>query len=379
MNKYSTLWINVNRKCNLQCSWCYSKNTSLINNDEISLDLAKRIVNLAKELNINHISLIGGEPTLYTYIYDIIKYITTNTISVGIITNGLKLANKKNVQKLIDAGLDSVNISIKGYSNKNYYQNTGVKGYNTALIAIRNLSQFNINYCVSMVLNGENIDDFLLMVKDAVDYGAKSFYFSFEFNFDFKKYNTDDFYKNIFILIETFSKKYDELNNITDGNFILHQTFPLCIWDNNLLEKMNKNNQLSTTCQLLQQNGLIFDTKGELILCNALYDYPIGKYNFDFKNSFELQNFVNSKKQNTIFQKLLSYPSKECMNCDLWNKCGGGCISNWLHFSLHELIKQFKIYKNSDKKHTDNQGIVSVNHEEVERLKNTRKSKPIEM
>ena len=177
MNKYSTLWINVNRKCNLQCSWCYSKNTSLINNDEISLDLAKRIVNLAKELNINHISLIGGEPTLYTYIYDIIKYITTNTISVGIITNGLKLANKKNVQKLIDAGLDSVNISIKGYSNKNYYQNTGVKGYNTALIAIRNLSQFNINYCVSMVLNGENIDDFLLMVKDAVDYGAKYFYF----------------------------------------------------------------------------------------------------------------------------------------------------------------------------------------------------------
>lgn len=345
MNTICNLWITVNKKCNLNCKWCYSKNTSLMNKEEMSPNLGKRIIDLASELNISHVSIIGGEPTLYSGIIELVNYASLNCITPGIITNGIALSNSEFLLNLKENGLSSVNISMKGHSEAEYHNNTGYKEYNVVLKAIKNLSDLDLNYTVSTVINNENIDNLTSVIKDAIKYGAHSFYFSFEFNFDSFEYNTNDFFKFVFKSIQKFSEQYETINELTNGNFILHQTFPLCLWNKQLIDKMNQKGQLSTSCQLLQKSGLVFDTNGDLLLCNALYDYPIGNFDRDFKNKKELYNFLNSKENQRVYKSLLSYPSEKCECCDMWIRCGGGCISNWLHYNFEQLIENFETFK----------------------------------
>ena len=46
-------------------------------------------------------------------------------------------------------------------------------------------------------------------------------------------------------------------------------------------ERLVEKKQISTVCQLQQRSGLIFGTNGELLVCNSLFDFPIGeKYIF---------------------------------------------------------------------------------------------------
>ena len=46
--KLTTCWLNINRCCNLRCEWCYAKNTGFDPYSNISLDDAKKTINLSK-------------------------------------------------------------------------------------------------------------------------------------------------------------------------------------------------------------------------------------------------------------------------------------------------------------------------------------------
>ena len=147
-------------------------------------------------------------------------------------------------------------------------------------------------------------------------------------------------------MIDDFCDNYEELCRITKGNFVLHQTFPICIWKDSIIRNMQKNNQIYSSCQLLQKSGIIFDTNGNLIPCNALYDFVIGEYGKDFENSDSLQEYLNSNDICDFYKKISTYPSEECIDCRNWDVCGGGCISNWLNYDFETLIAKFNEYNN---------------------------------
>ena len=239
---------------------------------------------------------------------------------------------------------------MKGFSSDSFEMATGSKKYRDVLIAIKNLSVSNIANSVSMVLNHNNINYFLYGVQDSMDAGAENFYFSFEFDFpeiDNKGSNDFDFEKNVFMLIDGFCRQYDELCTITSGKFILHESFPLCIWPQDVIATMRQRHQIHTICQVLERSGILFDTNGDLIVCNAMYEYPIGQYKKDFSNGEELGAYLSDEKIDYIYKRLSAIPSQKCMSCDLLMSCGGGCISNWTHFSLDELLNRYRQRKNN--------------------------------
>lgn len=343
MDFEKNVWLTVNRQCNLRCSWCYARNTAFSNEKDISLEKAFNIIDMVKSLNIKHISLIGGEPTLYNHLSEIIKYSKNKNIKCGIVTNGIRLANYEYLCELKRVGLDGVGMSLKGYSSESFKGLTGVDLYDTSLQAIENLSNIDIPFTVSMVIDKNNYLFFLKGIRDAKIAGASSFYLSFEFDFDLSNDNFD--FISLFKMIDAFAEKYDKLCEITNDNFVLHQTLPLCIWDDNLIDRMNKKNQLFTSCQLLQKSGIVFDTNGNIIPCNALYDYILGENLIDFFDADSLKDFMQSEYITDFYKKIATIPSEKCLHCAKWSICGGGCVSNWLHYDLEMLMTKFNEYR----------------------------------
>ena len=273
--------------------------------------------------------------------------LSENGMQPNLITNGLALADADYLNSLISAGLRSVDISLKGWSQESYVQNTGSRAYEKVLDAIENVVKSPIESVISFVISCENVDYFFPAVVDARTRGAKFFYFSFEHDFfplESDAQPPSDLHKT-FRMLDRFAAQYEELHSITGGSFQLHQSYPTCIWDRSLLETMAGRGQLSTSCQLLEQSGIIFDTSGAIIPCNCMYQVPFGKLGVDFTGRDDFVSFWESEKVRRIFRYFIALPSGTCSTCGEWSHCKGGCIGNWFEYTHQELLEEYRRYR----------------------------------
>ncbi len=121
-----TICIRVTTRCNMKCKHCWAEKlskTTDIDPNEL-LDFVSRI----KPLGLRHVSLSGGEPTLYPHLYFLIGNLVKKKYTVSITTNGtsptsllaiFRQANIPNTSKLkarfsID-GWRTIHDSIRGY------------------------------------------------------------------------------------------------------------------------------------------------------------------------------------------------------------------------------------------------------------------------
>ena len=79
----------------------------------MELKTAFEIIDICSDLNIRHITLIGGEPTLYPYLFDVIRYSSDKNIKCGFVSNGLKYSDNSFLQKLISHGIKNFSISFR--------------------------------------------------------------------------------------------------------------------------------------------------------------------------------------------------------------------------------------------------------------------------
>ncbi len=113
----SIIW-DITDKCNLGCNFCgWGKiNSNVLSSGRRALDtedkvrIARKIANAGVWL----LSFCGGEPLLCEDLELLIKECKSSGMAVNVSTNGLLLEDK--AKMLVDAGVDSITISIDGYS-----------------------------------------------------------------------------------------------------------------------------------------------------------------------------------------------------------------------------------------------------------------------
>lgn len=352
MSTIKNAWITLNRQCNLRCQWCYAESTNYKNTDEMSIELADKIINFLSEFQPNSVSLIGGEPTCYPYLTEVIGKIHSLGMASVLITNGVELSDKRYLDEVISAGLSGINLSLKGWSSKSYFQNTGVYAYEKVAKAIENIAKSPIDNMISFVINPDNVDFYLDAIANACKQGAQYFYLSFEHDFSILDgNNTLPNLDKIFYMIDRFMESYDKLNLITNEEFRIHLSYPLCIWDQTFIKKMLMKGQILTSCQLLDRSGLVFDTNGFLIPCNSMYQTPIGKFGEDFINKTDFELFCKTDRVRKIYKNLTSLPSFRCDTCTEQACCGGGCIGNWFYYNHSELIDSYQAWRKMNNFH----------------------------
>lgn len=337
---YKTCWLTLNRACNLRCKWCYARNTGYKVADDIDYSLACQIIDLCSDLKIKHITLIGGEPTIYPNLFDVIDYCHNKKISCGFVTNGLACKDKNFVNNLRKHMIKGVSISLKGETAAVFKDVTGVDAFEDVLLGIRNCLSSGLSVTVSMVLTEENINSYLVGVKTLKELGVKNFHFSFCYEFDTSmEHNHYLKQHNPKKLIKEFVSSYSELDKITNHCFTLQESFPLCLWDKDILEKLNQKGQISTVCQLLAKTGLLFDTMGNIIPCNAMADIKLGQLNVDFKTAQELIKHTQQEDFKKIYSKLCGVPDLKCLECCDLPNCGGGCVCQWTNYNYKQLME----------------------------------------
>ena len=92
-----------------------------------------------------------------------------------IVTNGIMLSDYDFCKKLLESGVDYIDISLKGKNEEDCLAVVGKECLSKQLKAIYNVSCFLNEFTCSMVLTCSNIDGFCEAVEAAKNNGAKQF------------------------------------------------------------------------------------------------------------------------------------------------------------------------------------------------------------
>jgi radical SAM protein with 4Fe4S-binding SPASM domain len=115
-------------RCNNDCAHCYNARAR----DYPEMDTArwKAVIDRAWQAGIPHIVFTGGEPTLRDDLPELVAYAESKGQITGLNTNGRRLSNRDYVQKLVQAGLDHVQVTLESHDPAIHNQMVGAHGAN---------------------------------------------------------------------------------------------------------------------------------------------------------------------------------------------------------------------------------------------------------
>lgn len=125
------IFVDPSAACNFSCKFCFNKDKSRTFHKIMKFEVFEKIVQDLRQFpqKLKVLRLYKeGEPLLNKHLSDMISYAKKMEVaeSIDFTTNGSLLSPEKNI-KLIDAGLDAINISIEGISAERYFEVSGIK------------------------------------------------------------------------------------------------------------------------------------------------------------------------------------------------------------------------------------------------------------
>lgn len=332
------VWLTINRNCNLRCKWCYQRDVAQTTKT-MDYELALKLIDLSFGLQAKEIILIGGEPTLHPRFFDIIKNIKLKGLRTNVVSNSIKFADDKFINKAVESGLASITTSIKGSSKEEYIDSTGCDAFDLLKKAMVNIRKSKIIHQTSVTVSNSVVENWGQMIDFIKENNTDNYIFSFEkptllpsaITFDEKM-----FPKNISRFIQ--DVMYPSLV-ATGVNFKMELMFQQCVLGDGFVNKLENDRHAFGGCLLMKcDRRIVFDPEGFVLPCNHFVTYPIGKYGEDFNNPPEFVSWKKSEEIKKFYQVTKSAPGEKCANCDKWSKCGAGCRLYWLYSGADKLL-----------------------------------------
>lgn len=206
INKCQVVW-NLTSKCNENCKYCFRKKCK-----DISLEKNKKIVDKITNLNIETLSLSGGEALLYDDIFKLVQYIKIKLPHTKLIlnTNGKNI--NENILNEIVNNFDAITLPID--STDCVFNSKIGRGFdhNSNVLNIIKYCNNKVGIKINTLITNENIGDIENIYNLLKDYNITRWkIFRFLPVRDAKRYAND------FNISDEISKgiedKIDSLNN----------------------------------------------------------------------------------------------------------------------------------------------------------------------
>jgi len=160
------LRVSITQRCNLNCIYC-GKSDCNKKQKELSLDEIAQLVEAFAACGIRKVRVTGGEPLVRQDVVQIVERIahTPGVETVGLTTNGVLL--EQFAKPLVEAGLQSVNISLDSTDGSTYRHLTGADVLDRVLRGIdaaqdAGLSPIRIN---AVLMKGVNADGAAALIR----------------------------------------------------------------------------------------------------------------------------------------------------------------------------------------------------------------------
>ncbi len=158
----------VTYRCNNDCQHCYNARTRRF--PEMSVKEWRRVIDKVWSLGIPHIVFTGGEPTLFPQLPELVAYAEEKGLITGLNTNGRKLADKDLVGKLLDAGLDHVQITLESHDPEIHDRMVAAKvAWEETVAGLKNVLETRLYVMTNTTLlthNRETIAETLTFLAD---------------------------------------------------------------------------------------------------------------------------------------------------------------------------------------------------------------------
>ena len=173
VNLTTPLWrceLLVTSRCNFKCPYCRGMKTE--DQGDLMYDDALNILNIWGKERLRNIRFSGGEPLLWPFLNDAVKYckryLGINRIAIS--SNGSSGLDK--YFELLESGVNDLSISLDSCcSSVGDMLTGGVKAWDRVVENIRELSKYTY-VTVGVVLTDDNIHEVEDIIKFAIDLGV---------------------------------------------------------------------------------------------------------------------------------------------------------------------------------------------------------------
>lgn len=307
--------LHITNECSGNCPMCYYTKEGQIK-CEGNIETLKKIILELKRFGVEEVNLVGGDPAEYSKIQELIEFLYEQGIRVPILSNTHNYKNSS-VEKItpfvtsLEATFHAPTAEEHNQFNRspNSYERmiTNLKKYNE----IRNSEQ-NIG-AVLNVMN-YNYNRLYEIIERVLEQGIPLDYVLIQ---RVGLYGRTEGEENLLLLKEKLSTAFEQIAQINKKLRIessMVDAFPLCLIPQEYHDYLAKCDWgYGTAC--LDMNGnisrcAVAEHFGENLLGNIL-ETPLDEI---WENHSTLIKFRNKE-----------YLRKECQECNMLAKCGGGC------------------------------------------------------
>lgn len=213
--KYVTF--DITNKCNLRCKHCYNRNKYFFKDKYVTLneEEIKSIISKLKTEGCEYINFLGGEPLIRNDFINIVNYCKLKGIKTLFTTNGILLSQEK-YKELIEAGIESIDISLEGTEKENDF----IRGKGTYKKVINNIIAIKENFGnidklrISYTLTSYNYTGLFEFIRNLNVFGIKNFLIGSYINIDDNEFDTFDLNKNFktFKIFDTIEEVISKLS-----------------------------------------------------------------------------------------------------------------------------------------------------------------------
>lgn len=129
----SFAWLELTRKCNLECVHCYAESGPTVRHGSIDVHRWKALIDELSEMGASSVQFIGGEPTIFPGFADLVRYAVSKKLSVEVYSNLTHLPDS--LVKLFKSHRVSVATSYYSDDPERHDEVTRVAGSNSRTLA----------------------------------------------------------------------------------------------------------------------------------------------------------------------------------------------------------------------------------------------------
>jgi len=295
-------------RCNNDCGHCYNERRE---SPELNTGQWKEAIDIMWDLGIPHIIFTGGEPTLRKDLPQLIRHAEWNGQITGMNTNGRLLKDRKYLRKLMNAGLDHIQITLESFSRKTHDSIVRTEGaYDDTIKGIENCVAEGIYLVTNTTIMRENQHEILETIGFLQDMGVQHIAVNSLIRSGKGKNASGIEIEEL----QEILKRGKLMGKLVGFEFRWYTPTPYCLM--NPME-MDLGLKQCTACKL----NMAVEPDGSVLPCQSYYK-SLGNI---------LQDDFDSIWNHAICRKIRSgkFAPKKCKKCDLWMVCGGGCPLSW--------------------------------------------------
>jgi radical SAM protein with 4Fe4S-binding SPASM domain len=296
----------VTYRCNNDCAHCY--NARERNFPELTTEQWFNIIDQLWALGVPHLVFTGGEATLRNDLPELIQHAELNGQITGLNTNARRLLDAQYVQKLIDAGLDHIQITVESCDEQIHDHMMCVKGaFKQTIAGLKNALQSSLYVMTNTTMLRTNVQTIPETLDFLADLGVPTIGLNaLIYSGHGLTVGTGLREMELQAVLDIAQRKTAEHGQ----TLIWYTPTQYCQFDPTA-------NHLGVKGCTAALYSMCIESNGNVLPCQSYYQ-PLGNFLVDpWDSIWNHQLAVRLRERQNLPQK--------CEGCSLITECGGGC------------------------------------------------------